>query len=72
MPVIVCLGHEKIVDNLALYPDEEEGTSSVVVCWKCFSMEKVVTKKQKEKKKLKLMHMETNAKELLLTFKAKL
>jgi hypothetical protein len=50
MPKIVCLGHVKIVDNLALYLDEEEGTSSAIICWKCFSMEKVVTKNGEEKK----------------------
>lgn len=35
------------VDNLALYPNEEEGTLFAIVCWKCFNMEKVVIKKGK-------------------------
>jgi hypothetical protein len=39
------------VDNLALCLDEEEGTLGVAVSWKCFNMEKVVTKKGEEKKK---------------------
>jgi hypothetical protein len=38
------------VDNLALCLDEEEGTSFVVICWKHFNMEKVVTKKGLRKK----------------------
>jgi hypothetical protein len=38
------------VDNLTLCPYEEEGTS-LVVSWKCFSMEKVVIKKGEENKK---------------------
>ncbi len=58
------------VDNLTLCLDEEEGTSFVVICWKHFSMEKVVTKKGPREKKI--MHMEINAKELLLTFTSKL
>lgn len=37
------------VDNLALYPNEEENTLFAIVCWKCFSMEKVVIKKGEEK-----------------------
>lgn len=39
------------VDNLALCIDEEKGTSFVVVCWKRFSMEKVVTKNGLRKRK---------------------
>jgi L-rhamnose mutarotase len=37
------------VDNLALYPNEEESTLFAIVCWKCFRMEKVVIKKGEEK-----------------------
>jgi hypothetical protein len=54
------------VDNLALYPNEEEGTLFAIVCWKCFCMEKVVIKKGKEKIKIKLMHiLETNSMEFI-------
>ncbi len=60
------------VDNLALCPNEEEGTLGVVVFWKHFSMEKVVIKKGEEKKKLKLMHMETDSKEFIFALKLKL
>lgn len=62
------------MENLAFCLDEEEGTSFVVVCQKCFSMEKIVTNKSEEKKKLKLMHGEenTNSKELIEYFKPKL
>jgi hypothetical protein len=49
------------VDNLALFLDEEDGTSRVVVYWKCFNMEKVLTEKGEEKKKLKLLHMQINS-----------
>jgi hypothetical protein len=59
------------VDNLAFCLDEEVGMSSIVVCWKRFSMEKIITKKGEEKKKLKLMHIETNSKELIEYFKLK-
>jgi hypothetical protein len=53
------------VDNLTLCPYEEKGTSSTIESWKCFSMEKIVIKKGEEKKKLKLMHMEINYRELI-------
>jgi hypothetical protein len=49
------------VDNLALCLDEEDGTSPIVVCWKCFNMEKVLNKKGEEKKKLKLLDMQINS-----------
>jgi hypothetical protein len=38
------------VDNLAFCPDEEEGTLSVVVCWKRFNVEKIVMKKVRKRK----------------------
>jgi hypothetical protein len=38
------------VKNLALCPIEEEGTSSAIVSWKHFNMEKIVTKKGEKKK----------------------
>ncbi len=54
------------VDNLALYPNKEEGTLFAIVCWKCFSMEKVVIKKGEGKKKKKLMHiLEINSIDLI-------
>jgi hypothetical protein len=60
------------VDNLALCLDEEDGTSRVVVYWKCLSMEKVLTKKGEEKKKLKLLHMQINSIEFIWYLKPKL
>jgi hypothetical protein len=60
------------VHNLAFCLNEEEGTSSAVVCWKRFNMEKIVTKKVEEKKKSKRMHLETNSNELIEYFKPKL
>jgi hypothetical protein len=45
------------VENLVVYLDEEDDHSSSIICLKCFSMEKVVSKKGEEKKKLKLLHM---------------
>ncbi len=66
------IGEDYGVDNLTLSPNEEEGASGVVVSWKCFNMEKVVTRKGEEKKKLKLMHMETNSKEFILALKPEL
>ncbi len=38
--------------GLAFCLDEEKGTSSNVVCWKCFGMENFVTKKGEEKEKI--------------------
>ncbi len=60
------------VDNLALCPNEEEGTLGAIGFWIHFTMEKVVKKKGEEKKKLKLMHMETNSMEFILALKLKL
>lgn len=60
------------VDNQAFCPDEEKGTLFAIESWKRFSMEKIVTKKGEEKKKLELMHREINSRELILYFKPKL
>jgi hypothetical protein len=60
------------MDNLAFRPNEEKGTSYAIVCWKHFNMEKIITKKSEEKKKMKLMHMEINSKKLIEHFKPKL
>jgi hypothetical protein len=60
------------VDNLALCPQEEEGSSSIIVCWKHFNMENIVTKNGEGKKKLKFMYMEINSKELIQYLKPKL
>jgi hypothetical protein len=59
------------VNNLALCPIEEEGTSCTLVQWKHFSMETIITKKG-EKKKLKLMHKSTISKEFIQYMKPKL
>jgi len=51
---------------------KELGDASVMVCCKCFNMEKVVTKKGGKKKKLKLLHMKTNFAKFIQTLKPKL
>jgi hypothetical protein len=54
------------VDNLTFYPNEEEGTSHVLVSWKCFNMEKVVTKKGEEFFSLNLCIWKLTPRNLLL------
>lgn len=34
------------IENLLVYPIEEEALSNSVVSWKCFSLGKIVTKKE--------------------------
>ncbi len=53
------------VDNLPICPVEEEGASSALVSWKDFSMEKIMTKSGKEKKKLKLLYKSITSDELV-------
>jgi hypothetical protein len=52
------------VENLPVSPIEE-GSSTAIVKWKHFSMEKIVTRSGEEKKKLKIVYKATFSSELI-------
>jgi hypothetical protein len=60
------------VENLPICPIEEEGSSSAIVKWKHFSMEKIITRSGEDKKKLKLEYKDTVFSELIDYLKPKL
>jgi hypothetical protein len=60
------------VDNLPIYPIEEEGSSNAMVKWKHFFMEQTITKSGEEKKKLKFVYKSIVSSELLEYLKPKL
>jgi hypothetical protein len=52
------------VENLAICPIEEEGTSRHLVNWKHFSSQTILTKKGEEEKKLTVFYKSTTFAEL--------
>ncbi len=60
------------MENLPICPVEEEGASFALVSWKHISMEKIMTKSGKEKKKLKLIYKSTTSNDLGQYLKPKL
>lgn len=60
------------VDTMAICLIEEEGSSSAMVKWKQFSMEKIVIRKGEETKKLRLLYKSIVSSELMQYLKPKL
>jgi hypothetical protein len=60
------------VDNLPIFLVEKEGAFFALISWKHFSMEKIMTRTGKEKKKLKLIYKSTTSDELVQYLKPKL
>ncbi len=60
------------VDNLPIYRVEEEGYSNILVSWKHYSPEKILTKKGEEKKKLIFLYKFSSSTEFIGYLKPKL
>jgi hypothetical protein len=60
------------VDFLHVCPFEEEGIEKHIIKWKHFAMEKIITKKGEERKKLQLVYKETTSDQFLSYSKPKL
>jgi len=60
------------VENLPIYLVEKDALSNSSISWKQFSLKKIVTKKGKEKKKLKLIFKSTSSIEFIDYLKPKL
>jgi len=60
------------VENLPIYPVEKDALSNSSISWKHFSFKKIITKKGKEKKKLKLVFKSTSSIEFIDYLKPKL
>ncbi len=60
------------VDNMAICPIEEDGSSITLVKWKHFSMGQIITKRKVEKKRLQLVDKSTVSSELIAYLKSKL
>jgi hypothetical protein len=60
------------MENLAICPSKEDGSSFTLISWKHFNMETIVIKKGEERKKLKLSYRSTKNNELIEYLKPKL
>jgi len=59
------------IDNMAICPTEEDGSSITLVKWKHFSMGQIITKRKVEKKRLQLVDKSTVSSELIAYLKSK-